>query len=149
PTLAEDTNGWAGIGGEPNNLPEEGTTTGISIGFDEWQSGPNAQDTGKFTEDDVVGLSLRVDGQLIGQAPLTTLNGALEDVTSLQTGPNDDGINNLGWADLTISAPLEGANLENTIVTWKGERVEFVPEPASGLLALMAIGSLLMFRRKK
>ncbi|MCP4194151.1 MAG: LamG domain-containing protein, partial [Planctomycetaceae bacterium] len=47
PTLAEDTNGWAGIGGEPNNLPEEGTTTGISIGFDEWQSGPNAQDTGK------------------------------------------------------------------------------------------------------
>ncbi|MCP4191105.1 MAG: PEP-CTERM sorting domain-containing protein, partial [Planctomycetaceae bacterium] len=97
----------------------------------------------------VVGLSLRVDGQLIGQAPLTTLNGALEDVTSLQTGPNDDGINNLGWAALTISAPLEGANLENTIVTWKGEQVEFIPEPASGLLALMAIGSLLMFRRKK
>lgn len=148
PVLAEDTNGFTGIAGE-DNLPEEGTTTGISIGFDEWQSGPNAQETGNYTTDDIIGISLRIDGELIGQAPLTTLNGELSDVTSLQTGPNDDGINNLGWAQLTINAPLEGANLENTVVTWKGERVEFVPEPASGVLALIAIGSLLMFRRKK
>ncbi len=147
PLLAENTDGWAGIGGEPENLPEEGSTTGISVGFDEWQSGPNAQETGNYTTDDLVGLSLRIDGQLVGQAPLPTLNGALDDITSLQTGPNDG--SDLGWATLTISAPLEGASIYNTTVSWKGAEVQFVPEPGSSVIALTALAGLLMIRRKK
>ena len=34
PVLSGDPlTGWAGIGGEPTNLPEEGTTTGFSVGL--------------------------------------------------------------------------------------------------------------------
>ncbi len=156
PVLAENTDGWAGIGGEPENLPEEGTTTGISIGFDEWQSGPAPENGDQYfgpDAADVVGMSLRVDGIIAGQADLPTLNGALEDTTSLQTGdrgPDGAGdISELGWARLTISAPLEGANALNTTVTWKGEAVNFVPEPSSSVLALMSLASLLLFRRRK
>ncbi|MCA9214441.1 MAG: hypothetical protein KDB27_15325 [Planctomycetales bacterium] len=148
PTLAENTDGWAGIATEPENLPEEGTTTGISIGFDEWQSGPSAADTGNYDVDDIIGMSLRLDGQLVGQtANLTTKNGALDDVTSLQTGENAD---NLGWAQLTISAPLDGANLSNVQVTWKGAPVAFVPEPSSSLLAaVLALSALGLVRRRR
>ena len=155
PLLAADTDGWAGVGTEPGNLPEEGSTTGISIGFDEWQSGPapenNDQYTGANGDElrDVIGMSLRVDGNMLGQADLPTLNGALDDITSLQTGPNDDGINNLGWAQLTISAPIEGATLGNVQVSWKGSDVAFVPEPATNVMVLMALASLGLLRRRK
>jgi hypothetical protein len=54
---------FAGIAGEASGLPEEGTTTGLSVGFDEWQSGTS-------DPQDVAGLSIRVDGQLIAQLPL-------------------------------------------------------------------------------
>jgi hypothetical protein len=68
--------GWSGTGAEPGTdnggtglgLPEEGTSTGIAVGFDEWQSGSidGAQD--------VVGISLRVEGNLILQWPVPLSN---------------------------------------------------------------------------
>lgn len=150
PLLAGDGNGYAGIAGE-TNLPEEGSTTGLSIGFDEWQSGPSGLPLAGPDANDVVGMSLRVDGVVVGQASLPTANGALDDITSLQTGPNDDGINNLGWAQLTIEAPAEGEiNLSNVSVTWKGSDVSFIPEPAGNSLALMAVvGLMAVVRRRK
>lgn len=55
---------FAGTEGEAN-LPEEGSQTGLGIGFDTWQSGNHP---GGIT--DVVGLSIRVDGTLVTQLPV-------------------------------------------------------------------------------
>jgi len=166
--VAGDGNGFASSPTGEANLPEEGTQTGIGVGFDEWFSGG----------EDVIGLSVRIDNELVSQVELPTLNGALDDITSLQTGPNDDGINNLGWApfeiDLNSSGLLQvsykgnlfvdqqldiepfagrlvfagrtgGANaahhIDNIIVT--------VPEPASAALALVALGGLFAMIRRR
>lgn len=59
---------FAGTDGEPTpGLPEEGTRTGLAIGFDTWQSGLIGP------VQDVVGLSIRVDGALIAQLPVPLL----------------------------------------------------------------------------
>ncbi len=163
-----DGNGFAAAPAGEQNLPEEGTQTGIGVGFDEWFSG----------DGDVIGLSVRVDNELVSQVELPTKNGALDDITSLQTGPNDDGINNLGWApfeiDLNSAGQLKvsykgnlyvdeqldvepfagrlvfagrtgGANaahhIDNIVVT--------VPEPASAALALVALGGLFAMIRRR
>ncbi len=55
---------FAGAGGE-GSLPEEGSRTGLGIGYDTWQSGDHP---GGVT--DVVGISIRVDGALITQLPV-------------------------------------------------------------------------------
>ena len=55
---------FAGAGGE-EHLPEEGSLSGLGIGFDTWQSGNHP---GGIT--DVVGISIRVDGELIAQMPV-------------------------------------------------------------------------------
>jgi hypothetical protein len=47
-------------------LPEEGSQTGLSVGFDQWQGGTFYGGTVQ----DVPGMSIRVDGQLIAQLPL-------------------------------------------------------------------------------
>ena len=62
--LIADGSPFAGTGNE-TNLPEEGSLTGLGIGFDTWQSGDHP---GGIT--DVVGLSIRVDGELITQLPV-------------------------------------------------------------------------------
>jgi hypothetical protein len=56
---------FAGITSEAN-LPEEGTQTGLAIGFDTWQSGLD----NNGAVQDVVGLSIRVDGVLKAQLPI-------------------------------------------------------------------------------
>jgi len=88
--------GWAATPIGEGNVAEEGTTTGLAIGFDEWYSGG----------EDVVGMSVRIDNELFYQIELPTLNGALDDITSLQTGPRGPGgpgdISELGWARLAI-----------------------------------------------
>jgi len=86
---------WAG---KPNadgaveaNLPEEGTTTGLGIGFDAWQSGARAPNnvnhdtSGSGTAGlavnngyDVIGISVRVDNILIAQWVAPVLNGGTE-----------------------------------------------------------------------
>ena len=62
--LATDGSPYAGTGNE-TNLPEEGSLTGLGIGFDTWQSGDHP---GGIT--DVVGISIRVEGALITQLPV-------------------------------------------------------------------------------
>lgn len=96
---------------------EEGTATGLAIGFDCYDNGNG----------DVVGITIRLDGTLIDEVEAPTLNGAVDDPTSLQTGP----IGEAGWAHLTVELK-EGGNLD---VTWKGEKIVdnlptgYVPSP--------------------
>jgi hypothetical protein len=107
--------GGVGAGGywapSPNGaeeaLPEEGTRTGIAIGFDEWESGAP----------DVVGLSLRVDNELIDQAELPVRNEG-DDEMSLQTGPHDVPASELGWAQLVMNLDPDTNEL---LVLWKDE----------------------------
>ena len=114
--------GYADVGNPGDaDLPEEGTTTGIGIGFDEWFSGNQATDGAGGIDggansdpvDDIVGLSVRVDNIVLEQQELPTLNGASDDITSLQTGPDAD---SLDWANLNMSLDPDTQQL---IVVWK------------------------------
>ena len=141
-----DGQGYAASPGGEANLPEEGTTTGIAIGFDEWDSGSG----------DVVGLSVRVDGELVKQIEMPTLNGALDDITSLQTGPNDNGVDGLGWAKLEIEVTGDAAATsfigKNLRIAYKGAEVfdaEIVPEPTSFTLVGMGVLALALVRRRR
>ncbi len=96
------------------NLPEEGSTTGIGIGFDAWESGAP----------DVIGFSVRVDGELVQQVEANVLNGALDDPQSLQTGPRnldnpDDPYALLGWAPFEVNLEVDGT----LDIFWKGSKV--------------------------
>ncbi len=122
----EPVSGYADVGNPGDaDLPEEGTTTGIGIGFDEWFSGNHLTDGAAGIDggansdpvDDVVGLSVRVDNIVLEQAELPTLNGAADDITSLQTGPDAD---SLDWANLTMSLDPDSKEL---IVVWKDDIV--------------------------
>lgn len=102
PTFTKDgsgnyqAGGWSGTVNEPGStgpgdmsgLPEEGTVTGLAIGFDCWNSNsalwPPDLNPGI---NDVIGISVRVDNKVVAQVALPTLNGACDDNTSLQTGP--------------------------------------------------------------
>jgi len=165
---AGDGNGFAAAPAGEQNLPEEGTQTGISVGFDEWFSG----------DGDVIGLSVRVDNELVSQVELPTKNGEPNDLTSLQTGPNIDGLNFLSWMPFEIDLNSAG----NLKVSYKGNlfvdeqldvepfagRLVFagrtgganaahhidnivvtVPEPASAALALVALGGLFAMIRRR
>jgi hypothetical protein len=123
-----------------NNLPEEGTRTGIAIGFDAWNSGgapPYCNGLGQtdpsYIGPDIVGIDVHVDGMTIAQFPMLTLNGACNDPSSLQTGPQD-GTGNpavLCWQHLRVSL---NTNAQLSIY-WKGSQLlsnyqtTFVPSP--------------------
>ncbi|PYK98318.1 MAG: hypothetical protein DME19_12980 [Verrucomicrobia bacterium] len=96
PILTNPTGGWSGIQVGPGvgGAMEEGSTTGISVGFDSYNNGSG----------DVEGLDIRVDGQLVLLNPMPTLNGTCGDPASIQTGPIDP--NNPGSGDLLCWAPL-------------------------------------------
>ena len=98
------------------DLPEEGSTTGLGIGFDTW----------KNEDPDVIGISVRLDDELIEQVAMST-NGDAEDETSLVTGPDAD---NLTWQPFSVSIDESG----RLLVSWKGavvvdRMVDFVPSP--------------------
>jgi hypothetical protein len=88
------TDGWAGsqdLGGNENNLPEEGTQTGIAIGFDTWGTG-TAPVGGSNGPQDVRGISVRVGGVLVHQEAMPNVLFAqdydfVSDCTTLITGP--------------------------------------------------------------
>lgn len=110
------------------NLPEEGTTTGISVGFDAWNSGPPPTGQapcniapGSGITGDIVGIDIRVDGTLVAQFPTLTLNGACDDPTSLQTGPYDGSgsFTNLCWAHLKVVLDTN----RQLSVFWKGSEI--------------------------
>ncbi len=138
PTFTKDgdgnyqNGGWSGTQGEPGStdgsmagLPEEGTITGLAIGFDAWLSGSLAwpADLNGSAGDDVIGLSIRVDNKLITQIPLATKNGACDDPTSLQTGPRnpDDpaDVSVLCWQPFKVQL-TEDTKLS---IWWKGSNV--------------------------
>lgn len=121
--------GYAASPAGEANLPEEGSTTGFGIGFDEWQSGPadpdaTDEDCGSL-DFDCVGISVRIDGELIKQVPFPILNGEFEDAESLQTGDEtlltiddiEDGA--LGWAPFEIHMGADN----NLRIAYKGREV--------------------------
>jgi hypothetical protein len=121
---ASDGNIWATGPNCEANLPEEGTQTGISVGFDVWNSGgtaPYCNEAFQSIGPDIIGLDIRVDGTLVSQVPMTTQNGSVTDATSIQTGPYDgsNSFTNLGWAHLKI---VMDTNQQLTVV-WKGKTV--------------------------
>jgi len=87
-------NGWAGSfqnGGDEDNLPEEGTKTGIAVGFDTWGTG-TAPVGGSNGPQDVRGISVRVDGNQIAQIAMpavlfTEPYDYANDPNTLITGP--------------------------------------------------------------
>ena len=135
PVLNDPANGWAsGWNGEAN-LPEEGSTTGLAIGFDAYDSGGDG--SGNWPQDDVIGISVRLDNVVIAQYRFSTLHGACADATSLQTGPLDP--QNPGqptllcWQPFSVNLSEDGKlviRYKNVDVTPAGGlQVNFVPSP--------------------
>jgi hypothetical protein len=138
--IAGGTGVWAGttdIGGTEDSLPEEGTRTGLGIGFDTWgfPGGGNAPDGA-----DLRGISIRVDGVLIHQEPLPNVGPETDpdDPLSLETGPwseentGSGGTGeNLTWQPLKVTLHEDG----RLDVFWKGNPMlenfqsEFFPRP--------------------
>jgi hypothetical protein len=124
------------------NLPEEGATTGIGIGFDAWNSGgtaPFCNEADQSIGPDIPAVSVRVDGTLLTQFATPTLNGSCTDPTSLQTGPND-GTGNpdiLCWAHVKVV--LDTNAVLN--VYWKGKQIltnyQTAYFPSAGRLAFV------------
>ncbi|MBI3869274.1 MAG: hypothetical protein HY299_12195 [Verrucomicrobia bacterium] len=116
-----DGNDWASSPTGEGNLPEEGVKNGISVCIDEWFSGGA----------DVIGITVRVDNDIIFNKSYPTLNGNVDDRSSLQTGPasrpvipdGGDGIpgnvNDHGWAHLSIGVDPDGT----VDVSYKGEKI--------------------------
>lgn len=108
------------------NLPEEGTQTGISIGFDAWDSGGTAGSLCSVVDQsigiDVAAVTVRVDGILVMQFPCPTRNPSdWTDPTSIQTGPWDgvSGTAYLHWARLKVQLAADG----KLNVWWKGTQI--------------------------
>ena len=155
PVLNDPSNGWAfNPDKSEGNLPEEGATTGLAIGFDAWYSGGDGSWNNNRVAgpapltDDVIGVSVRLDNTLVYQYSFPTLNGALADTTSLQTGPQnpnrDPNDITTSWASLGW-APLEAKIDEAGVLTVKYKGVDVTPPgglkttfaPSAGRLVLV------------
>ena len=129
--------GYANSPSGEQNLPEEGSTTGLAIGFDEWLSDggdpdATADDCGSVAFD-CIGMSVRIDNALVAQFPFSLKNGRVDDLTSLQTGPGAAPAEQLGWAPLVIELSEE----RKLFISYKGvevfnDTIEY--EPGPGLL---------------
>ena len=123
------------------NLLEEGAQTGISIGFDAYNSGgatPNCGETNQSVGPDMIGLEVRVDGILVLQVSLPTPNGSCADATSIQTGPNDGTrtTDSLCWAHVKVVLDTNA----QVSVFWKNtsilSKVQTTYVPSPGRLVL-------------
>jgi len=106
------------------NLPEEGSQTGMAIGFDAWNSGgtaPFCNEADQSIGADIPAVSVRVDGTLVTQFSTPTLNGSCSDATSLQTGPRDGSgsPSTLCWAHVKVVLDVNGV----LNVFWKGAHI--------------------------
>jgi hypothetical protein len=128
-TAPDNNSYWGQDAGGGNGMgPEEGTITGIGVGFDAYSN----------DSDDPIGMDIRVDGKL-QSFPMPTLNGSVTDPTSIQTGPNDGTLNPdiLGWAHLIVdlntngilNVYYKGAHILNNYVTG------YAPGPGQLLVA--------------
>lgn len=107
---------------------EEGTTTGLAVSFDTYDNGGG----------DVVGISVRVDGNIVHSKAYPTRNGQIGDLTSLQTGPVGDNTgSSLAWEPFTVKLTEAGA----LTITYKGGSVvenlqtSFFPSPGRMVFA--------------
>jgi len=137
------TGPWNGTDNE-TSLPEEGTRTGLAIGFDTWQSATIGG------VQDVVGISVRVNGTLLTQFPVplspgSQFPGGLYDAApyrnlaradtnyarSMQTGArNQDAIVAAGYG-ANDAQPAYGEpdwNLWVTNLTWARFRAEITAD---------------------
>lgn len=165
------TDGWAGSwqnGGNEDNLPEEGTQTGIAVGFDTWGTG-TAPVGGSNGAQDVRGISVRVDGNQIAQIAMPAVlfpdnYDFLGDPNTLITGPftyppqPDQNQNygdptqgappapgtRLGWAPLKVVLDENGV----LNVFWKGANIvkdfqtQFAPRPGRILFGASTGGAM-------
>ncbi len=139
---AVDAGVWATGPNCEANLPEEGTQTGISVGFDAWNSGgtaPYCNEADQSIGPDIIGVDVRVDGTLVLQFPTPTLNGACDDPTSIQTGPTDttgtpDG---LCWAHVKVvldANAVLSVYWKNTLIL-SNYQTAYVPSPGQLVFA--------------
>jgi hypothetical protein len=137
PTFTKDgsgnyqAGGWSGTANEPGStggslagLPEEGTITGLAIGFDAYNSGSALWPADlNGTLNDVIGISVRVDNKIVAQVGMSTQNGACDDNTSLQTGPRNENdsadLSVLCWQPFKVQLTED----KHLSVWWKGRAV--------------------------
>jgi hypothetical protein len=109
PAIFADSFG-SGPNNNPANAQEEGTTTGLVISFDAFQNGTAA---------DVIGLTIKVDNNVITNIPLSALNGGCTNLNSLQTGPLTTNVTDLCWVPLSVGLQVNGqlaVSYKNTIL---------------------------------
>ncbi len=120
-----------------NSDAEEGTRTGIAVGFDAYNNGT--------TPPDPVALDIWVDGVLLTNIAMPTLNGSVTDPTSLQTGPLDPNFPypsayqspTLGWAHLIVTLNTNShltINYKGTVLL-NDYPTGFVPGPGQLVMA--------------
>ena len=97
PAINSDAFG-AGPGGNPPNGQEEGTTTGLVVSFDAFANSAS----------DPIGLTVKVDNNVITNIPMTALNGGCANIQSLQTGPSTTNIADLCWQPLSVDLKVNG-----------------------------------------
>ena len=137
------------------SLMEEGTQTGLSIGFDMWDSGnyiipPVSPAVGRVAPGlthDNIGLDIRVDGLLLTTIPMpngtaqegSTIPGSGTDPTSIETGPYDGTgcDSSLSWVHLKVVLDTAG----QLSVYWKNTELltnfptSWFPSPGRLLMA--------------
>lgn len=102
---ASSTSDYAGTDTE-GSLPEEGGRTGLGIGFDTWQSDPISG------VQDVVGISIRVDGVLLTQLPVPLRPGNLFPGGTYDEVPNRNlATNNANYAQSQQTGALSSKDL--------------------------------------
>jgi hypothetical protein len=98
PAIFSDSFG-SGPGNNPSNAQEEGTVSGLVVSFDAFQNGTAA---------DVIGLTIKVDNNVLTNIALPTLNGGCSNATSLQTGPVTTLVSDLCWQPLNVVLQTNG-----------------------------------------
>ena len=140
--MLEDVQGGSAVPGNAatGGAAETGTQTGIVVSFDTW--GGNSLPDGP----DIEGIIVRVDNKTVGRFSMPARHGAVDDITSLQTGPiggsdaapdgerGDPSI--LDWAPLEVD--LDDVGVLN--VTYKNSKLiddfntGFYPSPGQIIL---------------
>ena len=94
--VLDDGDGWSWSGPGQSNLPEEGATTGLAVGFDEASE----------TAADLIGVGIRSNNAMFENFELSDLNGDADNFFSLQTGPAQVALDKLAdaheWAPIRI-----------------------------------------------
>ncbi len=107
---------FAGTDGEPH-LPEEGSQTGLGIGFDTWASGAEQG------VQDYPGISIRVDGKLIAQLPVPLTPGVIYNLDNAGTTFDDTPYRNLPTTDANYLKSQQTGALGGTTEDLNGDGV--------------------------